>query len=69
MEARIRIEMENAAFDDDQDGHGELARILLDLAAQLDYRNGGTLTLSSTDPRPLRDFNGNTVGEIFLHKA
>lgn len=58
MELRIKIDMENAAFEDNGRGH-ETARILRELAASFEYNgvNGG-------DNDKLRDANGNTVGRF-----
>ena len=54
MEATIRINMDNAAFEDGCDGYSELARILKNLSNYL-YEQG------STD-KNLFDINGNKVG-------
>lgn len=61
MQASIKIEMGNAAFE--QDPAGELARILRDLADKLEDRGfavGNSIKLS--------DFNGNTVGSAEVTK-
>lgn len=54
MTAKINITMDNAAF---ADNPNELARILRDLADNLEAGNG-------TDGANLRDLNGNKVGRF-----
>jgi len=56
MEAIIKINMDNAAFEDGCDGYAELARILKNLSNYL-YEQG------STD-KNLFDINGNKVGKL-----
>ena len=56
MEAIIKINMDNAAFEDGYDGYSELARILKNLSNYL-YEQG------STD-KNLFDINGNKVGKL-----
>ena len=56
MTLKIEIVMDNAAFEP-QSGT-EAARILRELAERLDGEN-----LRAKDLRPLRDVNGNRVGE------
>ena len=56
MEAIIKINMDNAAFEDGCDGYAELARILKNLSNYL-YDQG------STD-KNLFDINGNKVGKL-----
>ena len=55
MKLKIVIEMDNAAF---EPSGTEAARILRELAERLDGDN-----LRYKDLRPLRDINGNRVGE------
>jgi len=55
MKLTIQIKMDNAAFDP---SGTEAARILRELADRLDGDN-----LRAKDLRPLRDINGNRVGE------
>ena len=54
MKATIQIQMDNAAFTDAP--ASELARILRELAERIE--NDGQ------DECPLRDFNGNKVGQF-----
>ena len=56
MKLRIEIVMDNAAFD--PESGTKAARILRELAGRLDGEN-----LQWRDLRPLRDINGNRVGE------
>lgn len=56
MNATIRINLDNAAFDG-PNGPAELARILAQLALTIEYND------SFDGPIPLRDVNGNTVGQ------
>jgi hypothetical protein len=51
----IKIEMDNAAFDDGADGAFEVARILIEYAERL--KEYGELSVV------LHDVNGNAVGE------
>ena len=57
MKAVIEIEMDNAAFEDEQNTH-EVCRILRKLAAKLEL--GGELM--EDDAETLHDINGNRVG-------
>lgn len=51
----------NAAFDEVEGNAGpELARILRELADRVE---GGVITSSTPDGRPVLDVNGSTVGE------
>jgi hypothetical protein len=54
MKATIKIDMDNAAFDAPD---AELARILRELADKLE-------TMKLVGVTPLRDINGNRVGEL-----
>jgi len=56
MQYNIKIDMDNAAFEDDNTG--EIARILRELADRI--TRGGELLPG--DRENLRDINGNTVG-------
>lgn len=58
MEATITVRMDNAAFD--PDAGAELARILRDLADNICDR----VLFRVDDADNLRDYNGNTVGQI-----
>lgn len=60
---RVTIDCDNAAFDNDGcfNGH-ELARILRELADGLDNANVQPDDIGD-DPLPLRDVNGNVVGQ------
>ena len=61
MKATITIQMDNAAFENENDTNGaELGRILRELAENLE--NGGTL--SAGEGINLRDTNGNRVGKL-----
>jgi hypothetical protein len=57
MKLKIEIQMDNSAFDDDNGGGFECARILRDLADRID---GG---LAEKTRVALMDINGNKVGE------
>jgi hypothetical protein len=65
MKATIRVEMDNAAFfDDDSDGQQndeaarrELARILRDLSDHIE---------AGSDGKTLFDLNGNKVGDFSI---
>lgn len=59
MKFTLEINCDNAAFADDREG--EIARILTDLAAEID---AGMLPLLSH--HPVRDGNGNKVGFAIL---
>ena len=59
MRALIKIDMNNAAFDEHPPT--ELARILASLASNLAVT--GTLM-----PQPLRDINGNRVGTFTIEE-
>lgn len=61
MTITIKIDTGNAAFSEAGSGT-ETARILRELADRLDPE------LSRNDCRPLRDFNGNRVGEFKTSK-
>lgn len=56
MKLTLTLEMNNAAFDDGNEGRSEAARILMDAADKIGM--GGYLLGS------LRDYNGNTVGRF-----
>ena len=56
MDATIKINMDNLAFDV-ENGSEELARILSNLAE--DIRNGSC-------KERIRDLNGNLVGEFYI---
>ena len=58
MEATIRINMDNAAFEDGCDGYAELARILKNLSNYL-YDQG-------SNNKNLFDINGNKVGSLII---
>lgn len=61
MHCKIEIIMDNAAFDP---ANLELARILRDAARRaeiLDFIHG-------QDSWPLRDINGNNVGQVIIEK-
>jgi hypothetical protein len=58
MNVKITVNMDNAAFDNYFSGE-ELARILQELA-----RNVQESVLSAGLKIGVRDFNGNTVGEL-----
>lgn len=60
MKFTVEIECDNAAFEDDSGA--EVARILRNLAAELE-NNPGVLGRF-----PLRDTNGNRVGEAVLRE-
>ena len=53
MEATITVNMDNAAFEDGNDGRTEVSNILRELAHNITEGN---------NYNPLRDANGNTVG-------
>ena len=55
MELTLNIKMDNAAFDDGNDGRYEAARILRGAADKLE---------SGADYAPMMDVNGNKVGEL-----
>ncbi len=55
---KLTLKTDNAAFEDGADGASETARILREVAARLDGGARGTF--------PVRDLNGNTVGEASL---
>lgn len=55
----VTIDTSNAAFHSDGRRDYEVARILRDLADRIDYAG-----LTGVESRPLRDFNGNTVGGL-----
>jgi len=57
MKAKITIEMDNAAFE--EDAAGELSRILLDISDSVNYGIW-------PDPYIIRDINGNRVGEFVI---
>lgn len=61
-EIRITIRTANAAFADD-DGSYEVARILSDLTARI-VQWDGNIDNWSPDAIPLRDVNGNRVGQL-----
>lgn len=58
MTVRIKIDCDNAAFEDDP--AGELGRILTSASLLLFKNWDGTVG----NGFPLRDSNGNTVGEV-----
>lgn len=60
MNCTIKVNMDNAAFDDCNGGCVELSRILLRLSQKVE--DAPVLFLDST--MPIRDVNGNTVGSI-----
>lgn len=63
MKAVITVQMDNAAFENENDTNGaELGRILRDLADKVE--NGGTLSLYAGEGINLRDANGNAVGQL-----
>ena len=62
MRALIEIEIDGAAFEDEQNTH-EVCRILRKLAAKLEL--GGELM--EDDAETLRDINGNRVGVFEVH--
>lgn len=55
----LRIETDNAAFHDDNEGRSEIARILRDAADRLEN--------SSVHQWNLGDINGNSIGVAHLH--
>ena len=57
----INIACDNAAFDDGECNH-ELARILRDVADQIEEGIIGKA-------RDIRDINGNTVGQFWLERS
>lgn len=59
MNATIKINMDNAAFDDNGPAT-ELARILRKLAKRIEAEG--------PDYVPIMDLNGNKVGEFEIHK-
>ncbi len=64
MHCKIEIKMDNAAFDWPTYGGLELARILREAskhAESLEFTLG-------QDDWPLRDINGNTVGQVIIEK-
>jgi hypothetical protein len=63
MHAVIKVQMDNAAFQDDP---GELSRILGDLAIKLSHE---TAFISVGYARPLLDVNGNKVGFLEIKKG
>lgn len=62
MRAEIRIKMDNAAFTDFGQPGVELARVLRDLATRVNYNP----QLSPGYSIPLRDINGNKVGDLVI---
>lgn len=60
MKATIEINLVNAAFDDGRDGRDELVRLLHMLA---EFVARGTIRC------PIRDINGNRVGEFNLEEV
>ena len=61
----LNISTTNAAFEDEA---GEVARILRAAADRLDC-SAGTGDLHDEDGFPLRDLNGNRVGEVIISGA
>lgn len=62
MNAYITVNMDNAAF---CDARGEeLARILRDLAAQIEAE-----PLNAGEHVTLADFNGNNVGDLYVRES
>ena len=59
MKLKIEIMMDNAAFQEADDG-AEAARILSELAEDI---GNGTMGISPGASMQLRDINGNRVGE------
>jgi hypothetical protein len=59
MEAKITVNMDNAAFEGD-DAAFELADCLRQLAMTLDY----DAQVRAGYIEPIRDLNGNTVGKL-----
>jgi hypothetical protein len=58
MKFTLTVTMDSAAFaDDGNDGKNELARILKDIASDMEYLGDGGWA------RRVADFNGNCVGE------
>jgi hypothetical protein len=62
MYTQIKIEMDNAAFEDDPTA--EVARILREVAKRID----GHPHFSPGHDQPLRDANGNEVGYITVEE-
>jgi hypothetical protein len=60
MQYRIEIQLDNAAFEENETG--EVSRILSWLAAAV----AGAELLGDVNCIPLRDINGNTVGQAYL---
>jgi hypothetical protein len=63
MKLKITITMDNAAFEDENGGGSEAARILQEVAATLQCDGPAPFQGGSRKLRKLRDINGNTVGE------
>jgi hypothetical protein len=62
MTITIRIDTDNAAFDDDKasGAHTEIARLLAGIAARFDT--------DGPHDGPLMDINGNTVGTVTIDR-
>ena len=70
---KLKIETDNAAFDDENEGRDEIARILRDVAERLGPGVlvgviGGT-TGGVTTGGVLHDTNGNRVGNFTLTRS
>ncbi len=65
MDFMVKINCDNAAFADSVAGY-ELARILRELAAKLENDTGPHPLVPYRAKEPLRDSNGNRVGEAWF---
>ena len=67
MELVIRLDLDGAAFEDTLNGI-EVARILRDLASELDDSQIGPSPDGETVGDDLADINGNTCGSIRIEE-